>query len=94
MGCDTQRVLPHGKIGGWVEKLQREVGAPLPPPLTPIPQALGNPHCSPASYLLLSRAEARGPNRGMGHPSPATPVLWQRLQGQAGAQGLEAGHGS
>lgn len=38
-----------------------------------------------ASHLLLSGAEAGGPDRGVGHPSPPALVLREGPQGQAGA---------
>lgn len=47
----------------------------------------------PASHLLLSGAEAGGPDWGVGHPGPPAPVLRKGPQGQAGAQLLEAAHG-
>lgn len=56
------------------------------------PEGKGPCGRGPGSYLLLSGAEAGGPDRGVGHPGPASPVLWERPQGQAGAQRLEAGH--
>ena len=38
-----------------------------------------------ASHLLLSGAEAGGPDRGVGHPGPPALVLREGPQGQTGA---------
>lgn len=40
---------------------------------------------APTPHLLLCEAEAWGPDWGVGHACPASPVLWEGLQGQAGA---------
>lgn len=68
---------PQGQAGR-----QQLVGKALPN----LPE--GKQSCGaggPASHLLLTGAEARGPDWGVGHPGPPAPVLREGSQGQARA---------
>lgn len=84
---------PPLEAPGDPRQREEEVGdTPSKPPPLPPESKESQQEWGSTSYLLLGRAEARGPDWGMGYPSPTSPVLWEGPQGQARAQLLEARH--
>lgn len=83
---------PPLEAPGDPRQREEEVGDTPSKPCPPRGKKESQQEWGSTSYLLLGRAEARGPDWGMGYPSPTSPVLWEGPQGQARAQLLEARH--